>query len=151
MKDLISLLIMDEDNSVDILTQDDNITVANLQAIVKGYIVQYEKSNKTSYVPICQIVAIQVRSTLPDLSSLPEPVESTGSCACCEDPVTFFFLDFEGTETEFTVNTVSSQLQNVTNATVEDVFEGLILFNRPGNNPPTFISSCYIDGFTLSD
>ena len=147
MKDLIRLLIMDEENAVDILTQNDNISNVNLDMIVKDYIVRYDE---TKYVPICQIVAIQVRTTLPNLDSLPEPEDSTGSCACCEDPVTSFFLDFEGSTTRFTVSTVSSQLQSITNATVEDVFEGLILFERPGvGTPPTFISSCFIDGFSM--
>jgi hypothetical protein len=45
------------------------------------------------------------------------------------------------------VSVISSSMKRLS---IELVFEGLILFERPGGGtPPTFISSCYIDGFSM--
>jgi hypothetical protein len=111
---------------------------------INGFLLNIMEPSGQSIIPICHIVAVE--PTIFGLAvTLTPSVVSTGSCACCEDPVTAYFLTFEGLSQMFTVNTTGMQIMNFTNATVDDVGEGITRFNIQNGNRDVFVSNCQVE------
>ena len=116
----------------------DNVRTGTITGFVSngGYIVVL---NNNIFIPICHIVTIENLTQFP--LTFPSVEPSTGTCSCCEDPVTNLLNQNRGRNV--TINTSSiAPLFTPVSGIITDVGEGLVEISDR-----FIISTCEIQDF----
>ncbi|MFS0782744.1 hypothetical protein [Bacillus sp. 1P06AnD] len=110
-------------------------TSGNLQNVtllgVADFRVTVQMGSMAIMVPICKVTGVAgngAAAAIIDALVLQPPVDNTGECACCEDPVRRFLQTIATAD----IDVLGPAFNNIQNATIIGVGEGIVKVQAAG-------------------